>query len=260
MRVTVLPSRTDDTPIAMVDGLLCLFERGTPVPEVGSEVEVMISRVIYPRAQNDYLDMSRAKCLIVRSDLDRWEKVHYGGFETSGSMCMTSSEARVYNSNMRLHTVTPGRVGVYEANNVNANWQKGLYKLQPGTGWVDMNPPARRGSTRQSPPRLVGVESLDALHVFATPVFRPNWKLFTDLDQVSITIDGTIHFGRSIHLKQLTAECTEPGTRELRSHGYTGFVLLHGSEGHCAYVDSGLDMNELLDRNGLRIVYKDEVQ
>lgn len=252
MKVKVLPSRNNDTPIAMVDGTLCLSERGTPVPRVDDEVEVMISRVIYPQKPDGHYDFNHAKCLIVRSDLDRWKKVHYLGFETTGSMCTTTSSARMTDSQLYIYEITPGRVGVYQADNVNLKFMHGEFKLQPGFGWVDVAPPVRSGLYRRSNlPRLVGVESLDQLAVFSAPVFVPRWSEFHDLARVNITIDGTIHFGAYFVVKQLTFSCREPGTRVLRRNGFQGFVLLHGNEGHRSYVDHSVSITELLQRNHL---------
>lgn len=172
MKVRVLESHRDGAPIAHVNGILVLFEKGTPQPAPHTEVDIMFSRVLYKRDGQGHLDFKRLSCLVARTDMESFTKVHFHGFETTGGMCATLSAASVYGTR-ELISITPGRVGVYAADNVNTRWVNGRHSLVAGTGWVNVAPKSREGRA-SALPRLVGVESMTVLEPFVDPIFVPN--------------------------------------------------------------------------------------
>lgn len=137
MIVTPVKSRNADkpTPVAFIGGLLALFPQGAAVV-AGTPVEVMITGILYHKdPQYGNLDFNKPRCLLIRQITDEDIPVDFFGFETSGSMCTTTSVARFPGG--VIGNITPGRTGVYAADNVNVGW-KGLTRqpLRPGRGWI----------------------------------------------------------------------------------------------------------------------------
>lgn len=159
MIVTPVKSRNADkpTPVAFIGGLLALFPQGAAVV-AGTPVEVMITGILYHKdPQYGNLDFNKPRCLLIRQITDEDIPVDFFGFETAGSMCTTSAIARLPDAT--TCNITPGRTGVYAADNVNVGW-KGQVKqpLRPGRGWVQLIPNRLN--------RLVGVAEHTMLQYF----------------------------------------------------------------------------------------------
>ncbi len=174
--------------VAMVDGQLCFFERGSPIPAVGETVEVMIVRPIHPRVTEsgaDRIDFDRLVGLEIRVvDRSMHQLVAIDGFECSGDMCSTTAHGAVTDGSRSLtrsdimvgigrgcrdlrdnFTITPGRSRIVEMNNVNTGpnnpWKDGI----PTNVWVDVNP--RTGLAQRQPRggcvRVAGLTRIDDL-------------------------------------------------------------------------------------------------
>lgn len=152
--------------LAFIDGKPAWFPQGTVGLAPGMELDVMVTGVLHPMdAAGVMKDFNKVKAFFVRQvDPALDIEVQYDGFECSGSMCSTLSSARCVGSH-EVITITPGAVGVYEADNVNVGW-----KLQDGTvvrpepilggrGWVQ----AVQGKSLK---RLVGVDNISQLNIY----------------------------------------------------------------------------------------------
>jgi hypothetical protein len=154
--------RQGGDPVADLDGQLCFFERGTPVPAIGETVEVMIVRPIHPMDRdNRFRDTDRLTGLEIRVvDRSIHQLVAIDGFECSGSMCSTTAFGAVTDGTRSLEradvlqgigrgcrslrdnfSVTPGRSRIVEADNVNSRWN-GVADAPtvPTNVWVDLDP------------------------------------------------------------------------------------------------------------------------
>lgn len=145
--------------VAFLDGQLCFFERGTPMPRAGETVEVMITRPVHPKDDQGYYDYARLTGLMVQVvDRERHMLVALDGFECSGSMCATSAfgtptqglrpvrRDEVFTPAPRprekcaTFTVTPGRTGVRFADNVNVRCGEDSAPQIATNVWVDRDP------------------------------------------------------------------------------------------------------------------------
>lgn len=146
MRVRVEQGREIGQVIARIGGVIALFPKRERNPIVGSEVEVMLTGYqAHPETGKPRLFFVR----LVRSD-DRLVQ-HYG-FEMSGTMCSTTALPHVDEVGVRF--LTPGRVNVYVAENVNAKEHAATYPRVPGFAYV---------KDEAHPRRIEGVPSVEHL-------------------------------------------------------------------------------------------------
>lgn len=133
------------------------------------EVEIAIMQAVtqLDRATNEW-GLRLLVCRVVNEDFERqYTRTRLEGFATSGSMCVTSSRCDIpAGRSVRgvpfHYEVTPGRVGVYEADRVNVRYGKegAGEPLRSLTGWVEDHP--RNDSMK----RLVAVSELMDLDYF----------------------------------------------------------------------------------------------
>lgn len=194
--------RKGGAPVAFIDGQLCFFSRDTPVPPVGSTVEVMIVRPIHPMdPENRFRDFDRLTGLEIQVvDPSIHMLVAIDGFEMSGSGCATSAfgcetdgsrplqRADCYRGVGRdavrlrdVFTVTPGRSGVQYAGE---RWTDGRTVHTDGTPtnvWVERDPRTGKAQRRSrvagdSPTvRVLGltrIEDLECASIIAARTIR----------------------------------------------------------------------------------------
>jgi len=149
--------------VAFINRQLCFFEKDDPFPKVGSTVEVMITRWRWRKLPDGTYDMSKPLAYMLRvADLERFVKVRHYGFECAGSMCATTASVDDLpdsNGKSRRTWVTPGRTGIFQADNVNAGytWKQEYAALRPGFIWVDK----KRYDARLSPLRCEGMARVE---------------------------------------------------------------------------------------------------
>jgi hypothetical protein len=152
--------------LAIIDGKPAWFPPGTSWLTPNVDVEVMITGVIHPMdAAGISKDLTKVKAFLIRGvDEVLDTEVEYEGFSCEGSMCRTLSNARVVGTGQKI-TITPGSVGVYEADNVNVGWIRpggevvGREPLRWGRGWVQHV----QGKDLK---RLVGVAHFNQLNIY----------------------------------------------------------------------------------------------
>jgi hypothetical protein len=171
--------------VAFLDGQLCFFERGTPMPRPGETVEVMVTRPVHPKDDAGYYDHQRLTGLMVQVvDRTRHMLVALDGFECSGSMCATSAfgtpteglapvrRDQVFTAGPRpremrpTYTVTPGRSGVRFADNVNVRYGDASAPRVATNVWVDRDPrsgEAQRQVARGGNVRVAGLTRVEDL-------------------------------------------------------------------------------------------------
>lgn len=159
MKVTPIRNRNpkSDNLMAIINGYPAWFPFDEQ-PTEGQELEVMITGVAYFKHESGHIDYSRLKCVFVRAVNPAVDiPIKYEGFECSGSMCSTLSTVKTPDG--KSIAISPGRTGVYEADNVNVGWHGQTRKpLRPGNGWM-RRLPGRIG-------RLEGVEHFSQLQFF----------------------------------------------------------------------------------------------
>lgn len=130
------------------------FPKDLPVdilPSEGSEVEVMISGVLY--RHDDKSRISSVKCLFIREPTDEDIKVRLEGFQTWGSQCFTDSKAVSMDGKKTVyHTVTPGRL----MSSLPDFYEGSPEPMVSLTGWIRKNPTNNKM-------RLEGVEDINSL-------------------------------------------------------------------------------------------------
>jgi hypothetical protein len=160
--------RKGGKPVAFIDGQLCFFAHGTPVPAVGETVEVMIVRPIHPMdAEDRFRDFDKLVGLEIQIvDPLKHLLVAIDGFEMSGSGCAVSALGCETNGRRPLNrgdlylgsgsgqvrlrdsfTVTPGRTGVRyhgERWDGTRTWVDGI----PTNIWVDRDPKTGKAQRR----------------------------------------------------------------------------------------------------------------
>lgn len=145
MKIKVEAGRKDNTPIARIDGMVCFFEGEQP--EIGSEVEAMI---VMPGKKGTTLRLR----LVRHDDV----LIYHDGFECSGSMCRTTALAHIQGKTgpRDYITLTPGRSGIYVADNVNCGFH-GLpyFPCIPGKVYV------RDGDINRGTVRIQGLDSVE---------------------------------------------------------------------------------------------------
>lgn len=168
--------RRDHSLMAFIEGIPSFLERGTSGPTIPGEYEMMVSRVIFPRVTIDgyeTFDFTKVKCFLIRQPTEEDQKVNFDGFEMAGSMCRTDSMANYTHKPCdQKFRITPGHVGVYVAENVNARFNgSNYYPKIPGVGWVK--------HIEGRPPRLEGVDDPKYLAVNNQNVVQqhrpPSW-------------------------------------------------------------------------------------
>lgn len=169
MRVTTVANKNPKATspvLAFIDGKPAWFPQGTVGLAPGMTLDVMVTGVLHPMDKAGIMkDFNQVKSFFIRPvDPVLDIEVEYDGFECAGSMCSTLSRARA-RVGKDTFTITPGSVGVYEADNVNVGW-----KLRDGTvvqsepklggkGWVH----AVQGKNLK---RLVGVDDISQLNIY----------------------------------------------------------------------------------------------
>jgi hypothetical protein len=134
--VTPFPSpKRRDQVVARVGKQLCFFENGTPVPDLGTPVSVMMTRPLYRKVGDGMYRNDELVAVLIRVVQPDDVLVWHQGFECAGSMCVTSAHLRYEGRNVML---TPGLSGVYVADNVNAtfNAPDTVVPLRPGPAYV----------------------------------------------------------------------------------------------------------------------------
>ena len=132
-------------------------KRDLTQPKPDTEVEVMISGVLYEKDENGHFDFSKPRCFFIKEPAENQFKVTYEGFECDTSMCTTTTNFRFVDAHLntkKLQWMTPGKLmqSLIVADNVNARFDdRDRYPLTPGVGWVEKN--AANGVWR-----LAGVE------------------------------------------------------------------------------------------------------
>lgn len=165
--------RHGGSPLAIIEGIPAYFPDSMP-QMVGTTVEVMVTGILFHRDERGYLT-GNPKCLFIRPVLSSDTKVAFRGFECIGSMCTTTSQATIVETN-KPTWLTPGRTGVYVAENVNANFYKlPPNPLVPGIGYV-----IRDGEHNQ---RLEGLDDFRSLEYFVkrSPEFIAAKKVTDEL-------------------------------------------------------------------------------
>jgi hypothetical protein len=169
MRVTTVANKNPKATspvLAFIDGKPAWFPQGTVGLAPGMELDVMVTGVLHPMdAAGVMKDFNQVKAFFIRPVDPMLDiEVQYDGFECSGSMCSTLSSARCVGSRDVI-TITPGAVGVYEADNVNVGWKMaGMQEvkkepLHGGKGWVQ----SIQGKNLK---RLVGVDDISQLNIY----------------------------------------------------------------------------------------------
>jgi hypothetical protein len=169
MRVTTVANKNPNATspvLAFIDGKPAWFPQGTTGIAPGMTLDVMVTGVLHPMDKAGIMkDFNQVKAFFIRQvDPMLDVEVEYDGFECSGSMCSTLSSAREPGSK-NVFSITPGSVGVYEADNVNVGWKMaGMAEvkkepLRGGRGWVQ----AIQGKNLK---RLVGVDDVSQLNLY----------------------------------------------------------------------------------------------
>lgn len=146
--------------VTHIEGVLALFRTDLKLPEVDKPVSIMITGVSYQNRLMPGADEANEKVrfvFVTPVNEDQHVLVHHSGFECMGTT--QSTLARATEHPVRL---SPGKVGVYVANNVNPNWME-----------VPGDPASRVGHE----PRIPGFAYVDrdsletaVLHKFSRPV------------------------------------------------------------------------------------------
>lgn len=165
LKVIVQENRRDRSKVvAFLGKQLCFFEKQSLVPSPGNEVEVMITRTQcgkYPEGHDwaGHTNWSDVRALLLDVvDRSKHMLVAINGFECSGSMCRTTAHG-IESDGLREYVsedvwpnrprgyrgpkpvtmwLTPGRCGIFEADNVNVEFY-GLNRipLRPTNVWVE---------------------------------------------------------------------------------------------------------------------------
>jgi len=160
MKVRVVEGRKGD-PVAHIENYLCLFDQKTQgvLPEIGSEVEVMITSVVFPKNGHGNFDYSRKpSMLLIRTiDEDTDVLIKHKGFEMLPNSC---SELASVISAGKFYSVSPGRLhtAMYIADNVSN--RKVKLPLVPGSAYIKINAGFHRS---QGVIRIEGVPDLECL-------------------------------------------------------------------------------------------------
>lgn len=145
-----------------------LMEPGGP-----AAVRIAILQAVLKRNTDGYFtqDLQLVLCKVVDEDFSsRYQETRLDGFVTYSGMCNTDSLCDLHVPNSRSqtrYTVTPGRVGVYAADHVNASFYTDHPKDQvcPLRGWVEAHP------KNPQMKRLVAVDELHDLDVIKRKAF-----------------------------------------------------------------------------------------
>jgi hypothetical protein len=146
MKVTVLQGREPGQVIAKIGAVIALFPKRERNPAVGSEVEVMIT------GYQPHADTGMPRLFFVRLIRSDDRLVKHSGFEMSGSMCSTT--ARPHPDEKGVSFLTPGRVNVYVAENVNI--ERGQEPWPKVSGWAYVK-------DEEHPRRIEGVPNIEQL-------------------------------------------------------------------------------------------------
>lgn len=172
--------RNKNEVVGFINGHLCFFEKDSIRPEAHSRVEVMVTRAVYHRypAGHKYEgrdDRSNIMALMIRVvDRETYSLVATNGFECADSMCRTMAAGiktdgtRTFtskevwsnaNDGQRMN-LTPGRVDIYVAENVNVGFNGQERKPQkPSNVWVNTKYMEEKGNFG----RIEGVTRLEDL-------------------------------------------------------------------------------------------------
>ena len=160
----VTPRQGKSRAIARIAGYLCVFEDRHAQPELNKEVEVMICGVAFNKNAEGRIDRSSVRFLLLRTVPDNFVLVSHQGFECSGTMCRTLAHTKFEGKPL---SITPGRVGIYVADNVNAGWKppgeaKPIERLplRPGFVYVD------RDAAKTGLARAEGVADIGELQFY----------------------------------------------------------------------------------------------
>lgn len=141
MVTPVQSKRNEGESVAFIGKQLCFFEKGEPMPAVGHQIEVMITRPLHRKAQDGMWDYKTSfLALLLRPVTVEWARILHNGFECSGSMCSTT--ARIFREDDPKFIgpwLTPGRTQIFEASNVNAGstWKQPYVARRPGYAYVN---------------------------------------------------------------------------------------------------------------------------
>lgn len=120
MKVKVEQGREEGQVIARINGAIALFPKRERNPAVGSEVEVMITGYKLEASFEEILEGAKPRMYFVRLVRPDDRLIEHSGFECSGSMCSTTAYPVKRDDNVSF--LTPSRVGVYYADNVNTRF------------------------------------------------------------------------------------------------------------------------------------------
>ncbi|TCU34045.1 hypothetical protein [Rhizobium azibense] len=129
--------------VAFMGRQLCFFENGSPVPQIGAPVEVMITRALYSKKEDGLKDWNRVFALLLQVVTSEWTLIEHNGFECSGSMCSTTATMigpkHLIGDKGVGPWLTPGRTMIYEAGNVNAGltWKQPYVPRRPGKAYIN---------------------------------------------------------------------------------------------------------------------------
>lgn len=158
--VTPIPSnKKDGQAVAFIGKQLCFFEHDAPIPEIGKAVEVMITRALYRKDPSDSYRQDSVLALLLRPVTEDYALISHDGFECFGTMCRTTASSWMTRDEMlevglkpekfflnklerrgMVANITPGRTGVWEADNVNSSYYNlPSIPLRPGKVWVKRN-------------------------------------------------------------------------------------------------------------------------
>ncbi len=130
-----------------------------PIPEIGKAVEVMITRALYRKDPSDSYRQDSVLALLLRPVTEDYALISHDGFECFGTMCRTTASSWMTRAEMlevgmkpekfflnklerrgMVANITPGRTGVWEADNVNSSYYNlPDIPLRPGKVWVKRN-------------------------------------------------------------------------------------------------------------------------
>lgn len=129
----LVSNKKPGTVIARIRNQLCFFETDVPFPTPGVPVSVMITRCLYRKSDDGYYDFTKVMALVLRVVTDEHMLVHHHGFENEGSMCRTTAMTSLRFSGDKLdgvngicRTLTPGRTGIFVADNHNVDWNNSV--------------------------------------------------------------------------------------------------------------------------------------
>jgi hypothetical protein len=170
LRATAFSSKKrEGQNVTFIGKQLCFFENDGYIPTVGETVEVMISRPIFGRytevdieaarraggvhlPTEGSLNRNRLTAVLVRTvEPDKHQLMAIDGFECAGTMCRTTTRAIITDGSQAFPkttkwdkygepiSLTPGRCGIREANNVNAGlvWKQAFQELIPTNVYVE---------------------------------------------------------------------------------------------------------------------------